>query len=821
MAGIASIMIIADLITDLTGYLFKSPDFFLLIIPVLLVGGYYLRKSKKKLRVLNRIVVASLIIIALAAPYTLSTHTITDPEPSITVIDDQTASMGVFSGSTAGAVYDLIHARNPTAQIRSLSGRETPLGDKIIQYARGGDHIVLVSDGESNYGCGLGDAVSIVANDNTTVYAVNLTPTHGDVSVEIIGSKNVIVGNKNTFGIVVRHAGMGARYELAVEVDGETVYQSAVDQSEREKTVKIPHVFGTLGSHVMTAKITPAGADHFQENNVFSKTVYVVPKPHVLLVTDKESSLKDIVSSLYDARTSTYMGELNDTKAVILDNRYIESLTPADVETLRDFVSMGGGLVVVGGDKSYDRGGYLDSDFEKILPVRSYPSEYYGRNDVVIVMDISTSMRSDIVVDSGVSFLDYEKALIIEILGCKDFKDDYVGVVAFGGEAYVISKLQYLGQEQARDALQERIMAISPGGQMSTPLEDGLAMAEEMLANSAGTKDVIVISDGNKIDYASSSAVATEMKNKDIRMYFIHVMRSPTSTVTNYERIANAVDAPYFQTTYPKSVDITTAHPEPSPTPTPPPDEPEAGAYPVSVFTTNHFITEYLDLSGEITGFNDVTPKLGCQRLVVTDEGKPVVCAWRYGLGRVVAFTTDNGNEWGSQLYSENNSNLISSVVNWAIGDPRPEGGVVIEADDIFLGEACEITIISETIPSLSFGDGELDVSRTSEGRYGAEIDLDSEGVYYLADYGIAVNYPLEYLKIGMNPDMAKIIQSHGGKVYNEDEIGMLLSDVRRKSERTVYEPVSRKLSFILAALALFIIEVIVRRGWEIVRKRD
>jgi len=36
-----------------------------------------------------------------------------------------------------------------------------------------------------------------------------------------------------------------------------------------------------------------------------------------------------------------------------------------------------------------------------------------------------------------------------------------------------------------------------------------------------------------------------------------------------------------------------------------------------------------------------------------------------------------------------------------------------------------------------------------------------------------------------------------------------------------VYEPVSRKLSFILAALALFIIEVIVRRGWEIVRKRD
>jgi len=143
---------------------------------------------------------------------------------------------------------------------------------------------------------------------------------------------------------------------------------------------------------------------------------------------------------------------------------------------------------------------------------------------------------------------------------------------------------------------------------------------------------------------------------------------------------------------------------------------------------------------------------------------------------------------------------------------------MIIEADDIFLGEACDVLISSDTIPNLIFGGSALDISRISENMYSASIDPDKEGVYHLSDYGIAVNYPLEYLDVGMNPDIEKIIQSHGGKVYNESEVGMLLSDVKRRSKRTVYEPVYHKLPFILAALALFLIEVILRRLREMWR---
>jgi hypothetical protein len=146
---------------------------------------------------------------------------------------------------------------------------------------------------------------------------------------------------------------------------------------------------------------------------------------------------------------------------------------------------------------------------------------------------------------------------------------------------------------------------------------------------------------------------------------------------------------------------------------------------------------------------------------------------------------------------------------------------MVIEADDIFFGESSRIIIISDTMPSLNFGGSSLDISRIAENTYTTEIDLGEQGVYYLSDYGIAVNYPLEYRDVGMNPDAEKTIQSYGGRVYNESEVGMLCNDVRRKSVRTVCERLDQKVPFILAALALFLIEVIGRRVREIMRNKD
>ena len=49
--------------------------------------------------------------------------------------------------------------------------------------------------------------------------------------------------------------------------------------------------------------------------------------------------------------------------------------------------------VVVGGEKAYNYGGYLNSSLEEILPVLSKPSEYKGGRNLVLVLDISPSAR--------------------------------------------------------------------------------------------------------------------------------------------------------------------------------------------------------------------------------------------------------------------------------------------------------------------------------------------------------------------------------------------------------------------------------------------
>ena len=48
-------------------------------------------------------------------------------------------------------------------------------------------------------------------------------------------------------------------------------------------------------------------------------------------------------------------------------------------------------------------------------------------------------------------------------------------------------------------------------------------------------------------------------------------------------------------------------------------------------------------------------------------------------------------------VYSGENSRLISSMINWAIGDPRPKEGDVINAEDIWAGTAGRVIVTSDT----------------------------------------------------------------------------------------------------------------------------
>ncbi|AYK14272.1 MAG: hypothetical protein ACOX7X_09405 [Methanosarcina flavescens] len=806
----------------------EHPEMLFLIIPVIIAGFYFLRKTKTKL-VEWRMLVAFLLVLALASPYTTITQTISEENPSLVLVQDQTSSMGIFSEEAGSELYKALVASTPTALVQ-LTGDKTSLGDTITQYAGSGNQIVLISDGNNNAGKDLSEALEFAKETNTPVYLVEPELTTNDLSVEIIGDKTVVVDNRNEFGIVVRQASnQSVSYFLEVFVDGQLSQSrdfTLEGRNNSENPIPINQAFTTLGAHNLRVKITPHGEDRNAVNNEFFKSVYVIPKPKLTLVTNEpDSPLGRILDNLYNvSAVSTYPGAaaLESSKVLVLDNQVMSSFSEAQMKEIKNYVSNGGGLVVLGGKQAYNYGNYLNSSFEEILPVLSKPSEYKGGRNLVLILDVSPSTaahgaQADILANA------------IYIIQNENLRDANVGVIAFGSEGYDVSGgFVFLGLSQNREILEDKISKLISDEQSKTSLNEGLNTAKDMLAGSDGELDAIIISDGAIEDsYDPSLQAARELQELGVNLYFIHIQSvapSQTDKTRNYyaENLMKelGLENNYFHINKGERANIGFEPPAEPPEEEGEEEEVELDAYPLLEYSPDHFITKNVNLSNAtITGYNDVTPKAGAERLVITVTGKPVLTTWRFGLGRVAAFTTDNGegagSRWASALYNGSSARLISGTTNWAIGNPRAEEGAALDSPDTWLGTPSDLTLTmyDEGIPELKMDGSPLDLALTGRNTYEASVNPETIGIHDISGYPLAVNYQLEYRDVGVNEDIKSLILATGGKIYTEkDARALLLKDARQNSERQSDEPVSLKMPVLLAALVLYLGEILARR---------
>jgi len=800
----------------------QQPEMLWLMVPVIAAGIYLIRKGAKKGLIISRMVVLALLVIALASPYNVVSKISSSENPDLVLISDETASMELFEKQTATELYGSLAANTPTNVVK-LTGESTALGDAIVQYARGDNQIVLVSDGNSNKGQDLGKALEFAKETGTTVYSVTPELQVNDVSLYISGEKTVVLNNEYQFDIIVQQAGdTPTGYQIEMYVDDQLVRSRTYDQEDDSRTIPVTYTFTSLGAHTITASIT-ASDDRQPINNVFYKTVYVVPKPKIQVVTDDTGSpMADVLLNLYETSISTQLTDLDNKKAVVLDNRGIESLSEAEIQDLKEYVSSGNGLYVVGGDNSYDYGNYLNSSLEGLLPVYSRATEWKGGRNVVLVLDVSMSTSAH-----GTHGDILGNAIHVLTKNNENLRGANVGVIAFGTEGLDVSGgLVYMGVPSNINRLEEQISSIAPAITSTTSLDQGLVIAQEWLAEGEGELDVIVISDGGiEQKYEESLKVASELTDAGVKLYYVHVKSSAPS---QYDKSGNAfakilmdeVGGLYFPVEKEDRVNLVFDEMEQ-------PDTNESidySALTLIKYNPTHFITRNVNLSGNITGYNDVTPKPGADRLILTSTGKPVLTVWRYGLGRVASLSTDNGkgydNMWSTQMYSGNNSKLTSSTMNWLVGNPQVEEGAVLEAEDTWFGTPAQLklTMYDEGIPAITLDDTRsIDLSLTGKDTYEATVDVGQVGVHYISGYPIAVNYALEYRDVGINPDLEMMIKANGGETYTKSEAqALLLRDARENSQKLIKENVSQKIYFILAALILFLLEVIIRRLKEI-----
>ncbi len=775
---------------------FATPQLLWAIPFILLLGVVIIRtRAKNRLFAASRLLVFCLIIAAAANPYFVEVHSVSSQKPSITILDDRTGSMGIFDPDVATRIESYVDA-----PLRTFSGDATPLGDKIIQYALPGSSLLLVSDGYSNSGRTMADALALARASNTTTFALSLTPQRDDAGVEISGTNTAVLAGDYPFKVLVRSSG-SYQGPISVFADDKLIYSDTI-VANTSASIKISHSFLETGNHILRATIAPDGQPI---NDNYQKVVYVVPKPQVLLISSSNSPLATDLNDLYKLTlVSELPDQLEGYKAVVLDDiRYNSLLAP-----LHSYVREGGGLVVVGGEDAYDLGDYRNSSLEEILPVRSVPSIFEGGKTLIFVMDISFSLLTTRTAD-GTPLLDYEKALAVELLKSPHFQDYKVGLVVFGTKAYDVQ--DPIPLSRAESVLRERIMSLAPTGTENSYLDSGLQLAWNMLNVSGGQGELVILSDGNLYNYPEVVARSIDLLGQmNVTARLVQVQAFPGAT-GRFDYLAAQTGADFSVFVYPDS--LTTSMQEPPAGAAP--AESSLSGYAVNVVNKNHYITADLNLNATVTGFNDVTPRPGAQRLAALPDGKPVLTVWRYGLGRVAALTVDDGSAWAGVLYAPPSSQLISSTVNWAVGDPRPQDDR-IEADDGWQGTPLSVTISSNARPSLP----DADVEKVGDKRYVATFMPNSSGIYYIGNYGLAVNYPLEYRDIGFNPDLPRQIMANGGKVFSEAEARQsLVVEAGRVSQRTVQERISRRDILLAIALLIFLTEILYRKIDEVRRR--
>lgn len=794
-------MSVTDILRIVYQY-FEHPWVVLLIIPAIPLLVWMLRKtfievrddaesraSKRKTRkimMFTRIMMIFLLLVALSSPF-IETEKIIEGDPFIQVLIDNSTSMSVFQDVSSNLVSGLKNRMNTESK---TVGQDTisNIGDSVLQNLESHGSILLVSDGNVNSGADLGDVALYASKVNATINAVKLNAIKDDVSVSMIGPAKVLEGSDAAFSVVLNRVGNIQSVPLVVQLDGETIHNQLTTEPVVSFTRRL-----TPGIHKITARIE--SNDYFPNNNAFYMTIKVVPRPKILMLSESGSPLKTLLDQLFVVDVATTLpASLANYYAVVVNDRTAQEMNSA-TDVLNDFVADGNGMVVFGGEHAYDKGGYRNSLFETMLPVVvGAPEKDEGDVVIAIVMDISGSAGAPF--GRFASTADFEKAAAISIMqGVK--LDTRVAVLAFNTQAYLLSEPTPVFQKQGVDDL---ISRINFGG--GTNIAAGVLKAVSVIGDYAGSKNIVLLSDGKTQGTAAAYEAARYAANAGIKIYTVGV--GPTTDEQTMIDIAELTNGIYFRATEESRLNIIFG----------PTDEnqPESGQMELVILNKNHFITSGLEPNSTLYGFNQVSPKGAGRLLAVTSTGDPILTVWRLGLGRVAAVSTDDGSKWAGSLLGAQGSKLIARTMNWAIGDPERKSASFIDVKDTRLGEPAEITVKSE-VPPVAEG---VTFYKIDEDIYTGSLIPDSVGFQEVAGTSFAVNYEREYEEVGINPELARIVASTGGKMFEASDYDGIADFAKTKAKRVINSREYLRWPFIALAIVIYLVEIFIRR---VVRK--
>jgi hypothetical protein len=725
----------------------------------------------RRLLTLSRVVVVCCLVVAAAGPYTVERKQTTG-EPRVTLLVDESDSMNVLP-DTGDRLADAIEAEGvPVTTATIGQGTRSPVGDGIAANLRENGTVVVVSDGQVTEGRSLADAGELATSLNATVASVRLAPRQTERYVAVSGPSKTSAGVDNAFLARVDGVNLESGARLVVEVDGEQVVEESLDgESSR---VEFSQTFEETGAHQVTARVE--SGDGVADNDVFRKTVRVVEQPKILYVARQDYPFGRYLEEIYDVeRVESVPDDLSPYYAVVVQDVAAQDL--GNVDSLQRFVIDGGGLLMVGGDNSFENGGYEGSSVASMLPV-TVGESVGGSTNLVLAVDVSGSSKNGMRVQKAVA-LD-----ALEQLG----DSNAVGIVGFNHNAYEVAELAPLSE--SRETMGDRIRRLQSGG--GTDIAAGILGAEEMLGEQRGS--IILISDGRG-PVGPPTAAAQRLGERGIRVVAVG---TGNPNEAHLRRIAEASGGNYFRATDADRLRLLFGG-----------SSRQYQGNALTVVDRDSFVTAGVELTANPAKNNDVSVRTGADYLVASSSGKPAVASWRYGLGRVATITAYGDDGTLDGLLTAPDSLLLTKSTNYVIGDPERKATGVAEAADTRVGQPTTVTYRGTDAPE---SDANVSVRQVAPDTYQATVTPTEAGYESLFGASYAVNYRQEYAAFGQSEALTELVRTTNGTQFGTNDAGEIAAFAREQSTRVRDVERTWDWLFLVAGLSAYLIEVVTRR---------